>query len=247
VGGILLLLVLGNVAAGVRLEPSAVLVALGVACLAALANLAVLRHDYVGLANRAIDERGALAGVEVAGSEADPNLILGSSNTANAALTSLGVGPYLSAVDAFGSPTYGTSGLADASEGPRVAADQLLATAEHLTPIPVQQLPSASGSPPQLVAAPGRPPVPRGSCLTLDTRRGPAIVTLPRPGVTLDPRSGSPEAIGLRRFATTFSLSFSLRGPSVQLIPSDRSSQPWQAQFRGPGPVRVCGLSGGPP
>jgi hypothetical protein len=246
VGGVLLLLVLGNGLAGLRLGASGTLAILGLAGIATIANLAVLHHDYAFLRDRAIDERGALAGLEVAGSRADPDLTLTTGNTSNGALDSLTVGPYLSAVEAFGSPADNLFELSTAPETARIAADRLNAQAEHFAPIPVRQLPPASGSPPQLVAAPGQPH-PEGSCLTLDTRLGPAIVTLPRPGVTVQPRSGSPEAIGLRRFATTFALSFGLRGSSVLLIPSDRSPQPWQAQFRGPGPVRVCGLSGGAP
>ena len=82
VGGVLLLLVLGNAFAGVRLKAPETLAILGVACVATIANLAVMRHDYsLFLRNRAIDERGALAGLEVAGSRADPNLVLDQSNT----------------------------------------------------------------------------------------------------------------------------------------------------------------------
>ena len=156
------------------------------------------------------------------------------------------MGPYLSAVDAFGSPADDLFDLSDAPETARIEADQLNALAEHLAPFPVRPLPSATGSPPQLVAAAGPRPEPRGSCLTLKTRSGPAIVTLPRPGVTLEPRSGSPEALGLRRFATSFPLSFELRAPSVVLIPDDGSPRPWQALFRGPGPVTLCGLAASP-
>lgn len=246
VGGVLLLLVLGNAVAGVRLGAPETLAILGVACVATIANLVVLHHAYAGWRNRAIDERAALAGLEVAGSRADPDLILHSGYTDNGALDSLTVGPYLSAVDAFGSPADDLFELGDAPETGRIAADRLIAQAEHLTPIPVQTLPTATGSPPQLVAAAGARPGPRGSCLTLNMRNGPAIVTLPRPGVTLRTRSGSPEALALRRFATTFSLSFELRGPSVLLIPDDGSPRPWQALLRGPGPVTLCGLASGP-
>jgi hypothetical protein len=247
VGGVLLLLVLGNAVAGIRLKAPETLAVLAVACVATIANLAVMRHDYsLFLRNRAIDERGALAGLEVAGSRADPNLVLLPSNTANTALWSLTVGPYLTAVDAFGSPADNLFELGDAPETARIEADQLNAEAEHLAPFPVRPLPSATGSPPQLVAAAGARPISRGSCLTLKTRSGPAIVTLPRPGVTLRARSGSPEALGLRRFATTFPLSFELRAPSVVLIPYDGSPRPWQALLRGPGPVTLCGLRAGP-
>ena len=196
VGGVLLLLVLGNAVAEVRLGAPEVLATLGVACAATIANLAVLHHDYGFLRDRAIDERGALAGLEVAGSRADPNLILDSGNTENGALDSLTVGPYLSAVNAFGSPADDLLELSGAPETARIAADRLNAQAEHLSPIPVGSLPTATGSPPQLVAAAGARPVPRGSCLTLDTRSGPAVVTLPRPGVTLRPGPARPRPSG---------------------------------------------------
>jgi hypothetical protein len=244
VGGVLLLLVLGNAVAGVRLEARETLAILGVSGVATIANLAVLHHEYGFLRDRAIDERAALAGLEVAGARADPNLILGPGNTDNTALDSLSVGPYLSAMNAFGSPADSLFDLSSAPERARIAADRLNAQAEHLNAIPVRPLPMATGSPPRLVAAVGTRPVPRGSCLTLDTRSGPAIVTLPRPGVTLRSRGRSPEAVGLRRFATSFPVSFELRGPAVVLIPSDGSPQPWQALLRGPGPVTLCGLSG---
>jgi hypothetical protein len=246
VGGVLLLLVMGNAVAGIRLKAPETLAVLAVACVATVANLAVMRHDYGFLRDRAIDERGALAGLEVAGSRADPNLILDSRNTENRALDSLTVGPYLSAVDAFGSPADNLLELGAAPETARIEADQLNAEAEHLAPFPVRPLPTATGSPPQLVAAAGARPVARASCLTLNTRGGPAIVSLPRPGVTLRTLSGQPEALGLRRFATSFPLSFELRAPSVVLIPDDGSPRPWQALLSGPGPVTLCGLRAGP-
>jgi hypothetical protein len=246
VGGVLLLLVLGNAVAGVRLEARETLAILGVAGVATIANLALLHHEYGFLRDRAIDERGALAGLEVAGSKADPYLFLDSGNTDNTALYSLSAGPYLSAVNAFGSPADSLFDLSSAPETARIAADRLNAQAEHLNPIPVRSLPTATGSPPQLLAAAGTRPVPRGSCLTLKTRDGPATVTLPRPGVTLRARAGPPEALGMRRFATSFAVSSELRGPSVVLIPDDRSPRAWQALLRGPGPVTLCGLAPGP-
>jgi hypothetical protein len=237
---------MGNAIAGVRLNAPKALATLGVACLATIANLVVLHHAYGDWRNRAIEERAALAGLEVAGTRADPDLTLHSGYTDNGALDSLSVGPYLSAVEAFGSPADDLFELSDAPETARIAADRLNAEAEHLTPIPVRPLPTATGSPPQLLAAAGVRPVPRGSCLTLNTRSGPAIVSLPRPGVTLRTRADPPEGLVMRRFATSFAVSSELRGPSVVLIPTDGSPQPWQGLLRGPGPVTVCGLSAGP-
>jgi hypothetical protein len=228
VGGVLLLLVLGNVVAGVRLQPWAVPAALGVACLAAIANLAVLRHQQMWLSDRATEERGALTGLEVAGSRADPNLILLPSNTTNGALWSLTVGPYLSAVDAFGSPAYSLSNLPGAPETARVAADRLIAQSEYLTLIPVRRV----------------PPVP-GSCATLTTR-GSSVVSLRAPGVTVRAPSGVHETLDLRRFASSSSVVFALQGPSLMLIPTDGSRRPWQARLAGSRPVTLCGPGEGP-
>ena len=246
IGGILLLMVLAEAAAGIRLRRPVVLVALGVGSLAVIANLVALHYYYGGMSVLANRARGALAAFQVGGASADPNFTVGLNNNYVAPLKSLQIGPYLSAVAAFGSPAYGASALANASEEARVAADQLLAPAEHLSPFPARPLPTATGSPPQLIAAAGARPISRGSCLTLKTRSGPAIVTLPRPGVTIRARSGSPQALGLRRFATTFPLSFELRAPSVMLIPDDGSPRPWQALLRGPGSVTLCGLRANP-
>jgi hypothetical protein len=240
-------MVLANLASGIRLRRQVVLAGLGVASLAVIANLVVLGDNYGRMSGWATRERGALAGFEVGGASADPSFRTGPGNTDITSLNSLQVGPYLSAVDAFGSPTYGPSGLADASEAARVAADQLLAKAEELRVIQVAHPPPAGGPPPRVSGGLGEGTATHGSCLTiLDGGPSPPI-DLPRPGVTISAPPGSAEAIGLRRFASSFSVSFPLGGTNLLLIRSDRSPRAWQAQFRGPMPVRVCGLSNRPP
>ena len=246
VAAVLLLLVLGNALAGIRLRPSAVLAVLAAASLATAVNLAFLGHYYLHLSGRSGQELGALAAFQVGGASADPNFIVGPANTDITSLHSVQVGPYLSAVDAFGSPTYGAGGLAGASEEARVAADQLLADAEELRPVAVNRPPAPAGPPPRFVGGAGGLAAPQGSCLTVPGGASPPV-DLPRPGVTISAPGGSAETVGLRRFASSFPVSFPLGETNVLLIRSDRSPRPWQAQFRGPGPVRVCGLSGGPP
>jgi hypothetical protein len=246
VGAFLLLMVLGDVFSGIRQRRPAVLAVLGVGCLAVITNLVVLRHDYERISDWATRASGALAGFEAGGSSADPTFVTGPDNTDIVSLYSLQVGAYLSAVDAFGSPAYGASELADASEEARVAADQLLAKAEGLRLVPVAHPPSPGGPPPQVAGGSDTAAAPRGSCLTVTGGASPPI-DLPRPGVTVAGPAGSTETIGLRRFASSFPVRFPLGGTNVLLIRSDRSPRPWQAQFRGPGPVRVCGLSGAPP
>ena len=246
VGGVLLLMVLASLASGIRMRGAAILTALAVGGLAAISNLRDLHEGYQTRADLAARERGALAAFEVGGASADPGFTTGPANTDITAVGSLQVGPYLSAVDAFGSPTYGASELAGASEEARVAADQLLADAEELRPVAVNRPPAPAGPPPRFAGGAVGLAAPQGSCLTVPGGASPPV-DLPRPGVTISPPGDSAETVGLRRFASSFPVSFPLGGTEVLLIRSDRSPRPWQAQFRGPGPVRVCGLSGGPP
>jgi hypothetical protein len=248
VGGVLLLMVVAELASGIRLRRPVVPTVVGIGCLATIANLVVLRHNDEKMSDWATRARGALAAFQVGGASADPNFITGPDNTDIVSLNSLQVGAYLSAVDAFGSPTYDASDLAGTSEEARVAADQLLADAEELRLLAVDRPPPPGGPPPQVAGGTGTAATQRGSCLTLaDTNGSSPPVDLPRPGVTVSGPAGSAETVELRRFASSFPVRFQLRGTGVLLIRSDRSPRPWQAQLRGPGTVRVCGLSGGPP
>jgi hypothetical protein len=248
VGVVLLLLVLGNALVGIRVRVSAVLALVAGACLATIANLAVLGNRYQFLSDLTTKERGALAALELAGSRADPDLLIDRGNTDIVPLYSLSVGPYLSAVHDFGSPTYDPSSLGRAPEEARAAADQILGLAE-LPMGPVHQRVPLGGPPPEVVREAGSHATQRGSCLTVRSAGGVSpVITLPHPGVTMTRPDGARETIMLRRFATSsFPVSRQLEGTEALFNPIDHSPRPWQAQFRGPGPVRVCSLSGGPP
>jgi hypothetical protein len=243
VGVALLLLVLGNALTHIRLRASVVLAVLAAACLGSAANFMVLRHHYQRLSGFTTKARGALTGIEVAGSKADPNLILDRENTGLVPLYSLSVGPYLSAIDAFGSPAYSVSALREASEDARVNADRLIVKSEHLRLIPVRPLPPAGGSPPSLAAGDVSGIFVRKSCLRIrGSNFAGAVITVPPPGITLRTATGVSETVSLRRFASTFPVSFELQGPSVLLIPDDGSDRPWQLRVSGPGPTRICGI-----
>jgi hypothetical protein len=245
VGGFLLLMVLAELAGGIRLRRPVVLAALGIGCLVVIPNLVALRHYYGTMSDWATRARGALAAFEVGGASADPGFTAGPDNTDITSLNSLQVGPYLSAVDAFGSPAYNASDLAGASEEARVAADQLLADAEELRLVAVDRPPPPGGPPPQVAGGTGAGATRRGSCLTLaDTNGASPPVDLPRPGVTVSGPAGSTETVELRRFASSFPVRFQLRGTGVLLIRSDRSPRPWQLRVLGPRPTRICGIGG---
>jgi uncharacterized membrane protein YdcZ (DUF606 family) len=243
VGGVLLLMVLASLASGIRMRGAAILTALAVGGLAAISNLRDLHEGYQTLADLAARERGALAAFEVGGASADPGFTTGPANTDITSLGGLQVGPYLSAVDAFGSPTYGASELAGASEAARVAADQLLADAEELRLVPVARPPRPAGAPPRVAGPEGGAAALKGSCLTASGAGGTSPpIDLPRPGVTVTTPAGAAETVELRRFASSFPVRFQLRGSGVLLIRSDRSPQPWQLRLSGPGPTRICGI-----
>jgi hypothetical protein len=243
VGGVLLLMVLAELASGIRLRRPMVLGVLGIGCLAAIANLVVLGHNDEKMSDWATRARGALAGFEIGGASADPGFIAGPYNTDIVSLNSLEVGLYLSAVDAFGSPAYSAAELASAPEEARVAADQLLADAEELRLFALDRPPPPGGPPPQVAGGTGTA-APRGSCLTVTGASGGSpTVDLPHPGVTVSGPPGSLEDVALRRFASSFPVSFQLRGTGVLLIRSDRSPRPWQLRVSGPGPTRICGIA----
>jgi hypothetical protein len=72
---------------------------------------------------------------------------------------------------------------------------------------------------------------------------GAPILELPPGGAFLRAPGDSPHALLLRRFASGFPASAgTLRGTASLLIPTDRSSRPWQLQIGGGGPITACAL-----
>jgi hypothetical protein len=244
VGAVFLILIAAEVLAGWRPRWRAVLAAFAVSIAAAAGNLVTLHDGYRTLAASSVTVRGGLDGLEIAADHVNPDLLLTAQNSGFNYFTLLRAGPYLSASEKFGSPAYNESELPSAPEGAREAADKVLAAA-----LPVSLRPGGAGSPsggppPRVVSPPNLHPSAQGSCVTVTGLAGSApILQLPPGGASLKAPGGAPHALLLRRFASGFPVSAgTLRGTASLLIPTDRSSRPWQLQIGGGGPVTACAL-----
>ena len=176
VGAVLTLLVAADLAAGfVRPRAPAVMVgAFAVAGISVLSNISVLHDTYRGLADVTPTIRGGLAGLEIEADTVDPDLVLDEQNSGFNYTHMVRAGPYLSAVDAFGSPAYSGSELAGAPENARVAADLVMGAALRT------------------VVEPGPRPSGVGPCSTVREHGGaaPALEVPPGAASSCSPRRG---------------------------------------------------------
>lgn len=226
VGGVFLVMIAAQLAAGWRPGWRGVIAVLGVGVVAAVGNFATLSDSYQRLSQASVVVRGGLAGLDITADRARPDLVLTPQNSDFNYFTLLHAGPYLSAAEKFGSPAYSQEELATAPERARVAADKVMAAA-----LPIALSPRA---------APGA----RGCVAVRRTGGGAPIVSVPPGGASLSAPNGARASLALRRYARD---SFpvdpgALRAAARLAIPTDRSSRPWQLRVDAPAPVRVCPL-----
>ena len=185
-----------------------------------------------------------VGGLEIAADHVSPDLVLTRQNSNFDYFTLVRAGPYLSASKKFGSPAYSQSELASASESAKRAADKVLAAALPVSLRPALARPAPGDAAPQLVGPPTTRSSAHGSCVTAQANAGSApILALPPGGALLKAPGETPHALLLRRFASGFPASAgTLRGTASLLIPTDRSSRPWQLQVGGGGPITACAL-----
>jgi hypothetical protein len=244
VGAIFVLLIAGALAAGWRPTWRAVLVAFAVSIAAAAGNYVTLHQAYRGLVASSATVRGGLGGLEIAADQVSPDFVLTGENSNFNYFTLVRAGPYLSASKKFGSPAYSESELASAPEPAREAADKVLASALPVRLRPREMRPSSEGAPPRVIDPANTHSSTQGSCATVTASAGAApILELPPGGAILKTPGDTPHALLLRRFASGFPASAgTLRGTASLLIPTDRSSRPWQLQVGGGGPITACAL-----
>jgi hypothetical protein len=244
VGAVFVLMIAAEIVAGWRPGWKGVTGAFALALVAALGNLATLHDGYLSLRGASATVRGGLAGLETASGRVSPDFVLTPQNSDWNYFTLVRAGPYLSASEKFGSPAYSEGELAGAPESARTAADKVLAAALPVSLRPGGVQPPPGGSPPRVVGPPNARSSMQGSCVTVRGLAGaPPILALPPGGVILRTLGGAPRALLLRRFASGFPASAgTLRGTASLVIPTDRSSRPWQLQVGGGGPITACPL-----
>jgi len=245
IAAVLILLVAADLAGGTfRPRTPLIIVALGVATMATVSNLAALHDGYLRWRAPTPAVRGGLAGLEMESDRVDPALVLDAQNSGFNYIGSIQAGPYLSAVRAFGSPAYSESELPAAPEHARAAADKVMATALGVAVRPTTHRPAVGRQPPSLLGSPESLVRARGACITVrPSGLGVRVLSLPPGGVLLTAPSSVTARLGLRRFATeSFPVTAGeLTGSTLLTIPADGSSHPWQLALDATGPVTACG------
>ncbi len=244
VGAVFLLMIAAEYLSGWRPGPRSLVGVFAVAAAATIGNLSMLHDSYRVLAAQTDIIRGGLGGLEIAADTASPDLVLDSANSDYNYFSQLEAGPYLSAVDSFGSPAFSSGDLVSAPEPARLAADKVLAAALRLSYEPLSRVPANGDAAPRLVGPPGAAAGRSPGCLVVRPVGGTAaVVALPPGGAVLSSPPGVTAQLGLRRFATqTFPIVVgTLRTAGRLRIPTDRSTEPWELQVDATGPVSVCG------
>jgi hypothetical protein len=227
-GSVAALLVATDAAWGVRFSRLGLAALFGAVAVSLATNIALLRDGGAYFRDTYSDPvRAQLAMVELARDEVSPdfNPFTAVPEAAPDAIT-LHTGPYLEAVDRFGSPAFTLSELQRQDDPVRHTADLVLARATGL-----RLEPARAGS--AAVCRTVQPPAP-GEGVTVD---------LPPGTTTLTADAYSPAGVQLKRFAqlATVPIGELSPGEAVELsIPPDTASRPWQASVSPVRSLRVC-------
>jgi hypothetical protein len=248
VGGIFVLLIAAELLRGIRLKWQWTAAVGVIAAAAVVSNVYYLHQAYESY--RAISqlERADLGAVDIARATVQPGFIL-SEEIADTGYVHVEAGPYLSAVDEFGSPGYSPSELVTASAPARVAADKVLFSALgiHLAQVPASRLPNGSPTP---ARAGGTVSVPAGACVSVPPRGDEApVLTLPRNGAVLAAGANEVSAVRMRRFTTEgfpIDAGALAAGQTAEVrTPRDGSTVPWKLQLESKSTSIVCALGPG--
>ncbi len=228
-GAIFLLMILANLFAGVRPGRRTLLVGAAVTALAVGPNLVYLKDGRDALNPQSVLTRADTAAIEIARRSVDPDLQLTEEIAGTPLLVDVSAGPYLEAVDEYGSPAYTQQELSAAPEAGRRQADIVLAHALRLSTVTKEGAYTGVG---------GR------KCETLAGSAVNDEVQLVPGTTTIELAAGPRANFALRRFAQQgYPVSTEgARGDSVTelKIPRDESSRPWYLHVEAEQRARVC-------
>ena len=224
-GALVVLIAAAWVAAGMRWRRSALVALFVVAAAGVFTNIALLR-DNGGL-NRfnAIGQRAILAGIEIAGPNANPSYIPddGPQSITLAFQPEHATGAYLAAADRYGSIGYSPEEVRGLVDPFRELTDHSLVGALGLA----------------LTPSPGD--VPREGCVELGPGPGATPLLELEPGQTLALESDQAAAVKVGRFAATPSVDVGTAQPGelqTLTVPADQIPDPWHVSSAAP--ARAC-------
>ena len=229
-GAVLLMMVIANLQGEVRLRGRALIAAVLATAVVVGPNLVVLKDAQVPFEEQSVLTRADTAAIEIARRTVPPDFQLNPEIAGTPSLINVIAGPYLEAVEEFGSPAYTPAELAAASEPGRRAADLILSQA-----LPVSRETRPGAYQPDSAAE---------NCVAAGDS-GPPEVRL-SPGITrIELAPGPPADIALRRFAVGEypATSNGIPGGSVTIlrVPRDEAPrQPWYLHVEARQAVRVC-------
>lgn len=240
VGAVFVLLLMVELAAGLRIGWIAKGLVAAVALVALITNIGDLRTGADFLRSQAQVTRAQLGALNMSRSIVQPGFGTGPFGIIQA-------GQYFATERAIGSPAAGPTEIVSFAEPAREAADAALAAIQGIRLVPMS---AAGASPPTVDAATGGTTVTHGSCATFvpapfAAPGAPSALSVTVPGAGLLLRTGpAPGAVGYRRFGVTFQ-PLGTVGPSARVglkIGPDLAALPWHIQVSSSAPFSVCGL-----
>lgn len=233
--GVAMLLLVGvNLLAGFRFEPILVAVAGGVALVAVIGGLGLLKYGAQYLHGQAVLTKTSLGAFEIARPVIDPNFVATPEVAGTASVLDVSAGSYYEAVDSEGSPAYTPAEIATAPDSGPHYADLQLAAMEELALEPREAGWSAAA--------------PAGECVEVKPAEGTGgtEVRLATGTNSIEVAPGAGATLYLRRFATgefPVELGLLAGGSAATLkIPKDEAAAeyPWYLDVAAGEQARVC-------
>ena len=248
VGALFILLLVAELAQGVRIARGAGIVVAAAALFAIVANLGDLRDGARYLTAQSEIARADLGALELAHDSIPPGYV--ATRLPGYPLVVLRADRLLAAADQLGSPAAGAAEIETLTEEARAAADGELALI-HRAALRTAGGPAGSETP-AVDAVSGGAATTAGHCVRFRAdaaRAGDASpelqITLPSAGLRLSASDG-PATVSLRRFAAAFPstpLGTVAPGASAVLrIREDHAPVPWHVRIAPQGHVTACGL-----